>query len=483
MYIGIDLGTSGVKAILLAKDGQILASSTVSMSVSRPHPLWSEQDPAQWWQATKQALQGVKEQHDLSEVEALGLTGQMHGVTLLDGDNHVLRPAILWNDGRSHVECQELEELVPESRAITGNLMMPGFSAPKLKWLEKHEPECFAKIHKILLPKDYLRFLLTGDYASDLSDAAGTMWLNVGARDWSDEILEAGHLNRDMMPRLYEGNQITGMLNADIAASLGMKPIPVVGGGGDNAAGAVGVGIVSPGQAMISLGTSGVYFAVTDGFMSNPESALHSFCHALPNTWHTMSVILSAASCLQWVAQLIGYKEVGEMLSDVESHPPVTDVIFLPYLSGERTPHNNPDAKGVFFGLTHDTSSLDLVQAVLEGVGFALADGLDALHSTGHVPEEITLIGGGTKSAYWRQLLANIFNQKLVYREGGDVGPALGAARLAQLALTETPYAIEQVCPQPKIIQCYMPEPQQYEQLAEKRMTFKALYKQLKPLF
>ncbi|WP_136484590.1 xylulokinase [Vibrio sp. H11] len=483
MYIGIDLGTSGVKAILLSANGEILASATTAMTVSRPKPLWSEQDPKQWWDATLNSLSELGKQHSLQQVQAIGLSGQMHGVTLLDGANQVLRPAILWNDGRCEQECLELEQLVPESRDITGNLMMPGFSAPKLKWLAKHEPECFTRVAKVLLPKDYLRFLLSGDFATDMSDAAGTMWLDVGMRDWSDEMLSACGLNRSQMPALFEGNQITGTLNQELAQQLGMACVPVVAGGGDNAAGAVGVGIVKPGQAMISLGTSGVYFAVSQGFTTNPAAALHSFCHALPGTWHTMSVILSAASCLDWVARITGFSAVPAMMQALEAQQPQTDVIFLPYLSGERTPHNNPNAKGVFFGLTHNTTPLHMAQAVLEGVGFALQDGLDALHMTGDVPDNITLIGGGARSAYWRQLLTDIFNTELVYREGGDVGPALGAARLAQLAIEGKQAAVEQICAQPRVLQTHTPNPEIHQQLAVKRQTYISLYRQLKPLF
>lgn len=483
MYIGIDLGTSGVKAILLSANGEILASATTAMTVSRPKPLWSEQDPKQWWDATLNSLSELGKQHSLQQVQAIGLSGQMHGVTLLDGANQVLRPAILWNDGRCEQECLELEQLVPESRDITGNLMMPGFSAPKLKWLAKHEPECFTRVAKVLLPKDYLRFLLSGDFATDMSDAAGTMWLDVGMRDWSDEMLSACGLNRSQMPALFEGNQITGTLNQELAQQLGMACVPVVAGGGDNAAGAVGVGIVKPGQAMISLGTSGVYFAVSQGFTTNPAAALHSFCHALPGTWHTMSVILSAASCLDWVARMTGFSAVPAMMQALEAQQPQTDVIFLPYLSGERTPHNNPNAKGVFFGLTHNTTPLHMAQAVLEGVGFALQDGLDALHMTGDVPDNITLIGGGARSAYWRQLLTDIFNTELVYREGGDVGPALGAARLAQLAIEGKQAAVEQICAQPRVLQTHTPNPEIHQQLAVKRQTYISLYRQLKPLF
>lgn len=479
MYLGIDLGTSGVKAILLSEEGEVIASHGEPLQVNRPHPLWSEQDPASWWRATDAAVLALGQKHSLSNVRAVGLTGQMHGATLLDKQQNILRPAILWNDGRSAQECRELEASVPNSRQITGNLMMPGFTAPKLKWVAKHEPGVFAQIDKVLLPKDYLRWKMSGVFASDMSDAAGTMWLDVGLRDWSDELLAATGLNRSHMPTLFEGSQITGELLASIAQRWHMPFVPVVAGGGDNAAGAVGVGLYRSGQAMLSLGTSGVYFAVSDGFLSNPESAVHSFCHALPNTWHLMSVMLSAASCLDWVAKLTGLSSVAELLKEVESSAPAEAPLwFLPYLSGERTPHNNPEAKGAFWGLTHEHQRADLCRAVLEGVGFALADGMDVLHATGLKPQRITLIGGGARSAYWRQMLADISGQTLEYRTGGDVGPALGAARLAQIALhPSTPLA--ELLPELPLEQVHKPDAARYESYQERRRIFRELYRAL----
>lgn len=483
MYIGIDLGTSGVKAIVLDDNNRIVASASEPLEVSRPKELWSEQDPNQWWLATTVAISQLKKKVDLSNVKAIGLSGQMHGATLIDKGGEVLRPAILWNDGRCFEECLELEALVPDSRTITGNIMMPGFTAPKLKWLQKHEPEVFANIYKVLLPKDYLRFKLSGDYASDMSDAAGTMWLDVAKRDWSDTLLSATGLNRKHMPELFEGSQVTGKLSPELSRLWDMPCVPIVAGAGDNAAGAVGVGITEPGQAMLSLGTSGVYFAVSDSFLSNPESALHSFCHALPATWHSMSVILSAASCLDWITQLTGQKSVGDMLKDVEANANLdSQILFLPYLSGERTPHNDPKAKGVFFGMTHNTTKSDLALAVLEGVGFAFADGLDALHATKLVPSEISLIGGGARSAYWRQMLSDIFGMKLAYRAGGEVGPALGAARLARLS-THKEGTIQDICPIPDLIQVHKPNPDRKQSLQTKRSKYQQLYIQLKDLF
>ncbi|MCK2059815.1 xylulokinase [Citrobacter freundii] len=459
MYIGIDLGTSGVKAILLNEQGDVVASHTEKLTVSRPHPLWSEQDPEQWWSATDRALKALGQQHSLREVKALGIAGQMHGATLLDEQQKVLRPAILWNDGRCGEECVMLENQVPQSRAITGNLMMPGFTAPKLLWVQRHEPEMFNQIDKVLLPKDYLRLRMTGDFASDMSDAAGTMWLDVAKRDWSDVMLAACKLTRAHMPALYEGSEITGTLLPDVAKAWGMQEVAVVAGGGDNAAGAVGVGMMNAGQAMLSLGTSGVYFAVSDGFLSKPESAVHSFCHALPERWHLMSVMLSAASCLDWAAKLTGLASVPALIDAAQQADEHAEPVwFLPYLSGERTPHNNPQAKGVFFGLTHQHGPAELAQAVLEGVGFALADGMDVVHACGVQPVSITLIGGGARSEYWRQMLSDISGLQLDYRTGGDVGPAL------------------------TLEQAHYPDAGRHALYQQRRETFRRIYQQLQPL-
>ena len=478
MYIGIDLGTSGVKVALLNAQGEVAAIGSAPLQVSRPHALWSEQDPESWWLATDQAMQALAQQHALSEVKAIGLSGQMHGATLLDNAHRVLRPAILWNDGRSGEQCRELEQRVPASRQITGNLMMPGFTAPKLLWVRQHEPDIFQRVAKVLLPKDYLRWRLSGDFASDMSDAAGTMWLDVARRDWSDLMLDACGLTRDQMPRLFEGNVVTGSLSGEIAARWGMPAVPLVAGGGDNAAGAVGVGMTEPGQGMLSLGTSGVYFVVSDGYLSNPQRAVHSFCHALPQRWHLMSVILSAAACLDWAAALTGCADVPQLLAEAErADENGAPLWFLPYLSGERTPHNNPQATGVFFGLTHQHGRPELARAVLEGVGYALAQGMDAVHECGVAPSSIMLIGGGARSALWRQMLADISGQTLDYCQGGEVGPALGAARLAQLALEP-----QTTLPALTRVPRHQPDAARHQRDQPLRDTFARLYAQLAPL-
>ncbi|MFC4655675.1 xylulokinase [Rheinheimera marina] len=483
-YLGIDLGTSGIKVILLDEQGKVTDSASAELQLSRPQPLWSEQNPHHWWLALQKCLDELAAKNYLAEVKAIGLAGQMHGATLLDAAGEVIRPAILWNDGRSFAQCQQMENEISQLHALTGNLAMPGFTAPKLLWLHQNEPEHFARVAKVLLPKDYLRYCLSGDYASDMSDSAGTLWLDVGQRDWSDALLTACDLNRSQMPALFEGNQITGHLKPELASRWGMQPVPLVAGGGDNAAGAVGAGLVRPGQAMLSLGTSGVYFAVCDGFKANPESAVHAFCHALPGSWHLMAVTLSAASCLQWYAEQIVKAPVADLLQQLEQGPdPVADApLFLPYLSGERTPHNNPNAQGAWFGLTHNTDQRAMTYAVLEGVSFALAQGAYALHDSGLVPDEINLIGGGARSPYWRQLLADVLNKPLTFRESGEVGPALGAARLAQLAMNPDK-PLSALCPPPPVVSQHQPDATRHAVLSQRYQRFIALYQAVSPLF
>ena len=479
MYIGIDLGTSGVKAVLLNDENQVLASQTETLTVSRPYPLWSEQDPEMWWQAADRAMLSLAQQHSLQAVRAIGLTGQMHGAVLMGRAQQILRPAILWNDGRSAAACRQLEESVPDSRRITGNLMMPGFTAPKLLWVGQHEPDIFRQISRVLLPKDYLRWRMSGEFATDMSDAAGTMWLNVGKRDWSDSLLAACGLDRDHMPTLFEGNQVTGELLPELCQRWHLPAkIPLVAGGGDNAAGAIGAGIWRQGQAMLSLGTSGVYFAVSEGFQSNPEQAVHSFCHALPNTWHLMSVMLSAASCLDWAARLTGQASVQALLmlaekAAIDERSPC----FLPYLSGERTPHNDANATGLFWGLTHQHGPEALAMAVLEGVSFGLADGMAALHATGVTPDSVTLIGGGARSQLWRQLLADITGMTLDYRTGGDVGPALGAARLARMSCYPTA-SPQELLPELPLESRYTPQAERHAFYQQRQRRFHQLYQQ-----
>ncbi|HCB2898909.1 xylulokinase [Proteus mirabilis] len=476
MYLGLDLGTSSVKAIIMNEQGDVVASHSIPLTLSRPHTQWSEQDPQAWWQATDEAIKQLSRTQPMEQIQAIGLSGQMHGAVLLDAQQNILRPAILWNDGRSVKQCLRLAKQYPQFKEITGNLVMPGFTAPKLQWVAENEAEIFCQIAHVLLPKDFLRWKMSGNFASDMSDAAGTLWLDMQKRDWSDELLAATGLSRCQMPTLFEGNQITGYLLPEIAKKWQMKQVPIIAGGGDNAAGAIGVGVYQPGQGMLSLGTSGVYFVVSEKFLQNSDNAVHSFCHALPQTWHLMSVILSAASCLDWVCQLTGISDVGAMFKEIEQHAHSdSSLLFLPYLSGERTPYNNADAKGVFWGLTHQHQRADLCRAVLEGVSFALRQGIEVADKAGQHADNITLIGGGARSEYWRQLLADITGKTLDYRQGGDVGPALGAARLAQLAINPA-HLSQIILSQPKLETRHVPNLEKHKAYQDKYNAFKKLY-------
>src|SRR5450830_665725 len=403
MYLGIDLGTSEVKAVVIDNAGKLLALAGTALTVSRPHPRWSEQDPAQWWQATCETIAKLRAQLgavSFAEIRAIGLSGQMHGAVLLDAEDQVLRAAILWSDSRSTEECAELSARAPALHEIAGNLAMPGFTAPKLMWVARHEPHLFARVACVLLPKDWLRLQMTGLKISDPSDAGGTLWL-------------------------------------DVAQRWGLSPeVMVAGGGGDGAASAVGIGAVNPGDGFLSLGTSGVLFVVNDRFRPNPARAIHAFCHTLPQRWHQMSVMLSAASCLRWFCRLcsVDEKTLLEEVALLDDEALANAPLFLPYLSGERTPHNDPYALGMFHGLSHEHQRAALAYAVLEGVSFGMVDGLDALRAAGTGVQQLSLVGGGARSGYWAQLLSDALNVRIVTHVGSEAGGALGAARLAWLA-------------------------------------------------
>jgi xylulokinase len=480
MFLGIDIGTSGVKAVVLDDHGAVVGQGTAALSVQRPQPLWSEQDPDAWWHATTAAVQAI-DPAVRRAVRGIGLAGQMHGATLLGADDTPLRPAILWNDGRSHAECAELEAAVPDLHAIAGNLAMPGFTAPKLQWLRHHEPEMFGSIATVLLPKDYVRLKMTGDKASDMSDSAGTLWLDVEGRRWSETLLSATGLTEAQMPQLVEGSAVTGRLLPAIASLWGMAEVPVAGGGGDNAAGAAGVGAVRDGDALLSLGTSGVIFVATDAFRPNVAGAVHAFCHCLPDMWHQMAVHLSAAACIDWVARLTGAAGAADLFARAErAGPAAGPEIFLPYLSGERTPHNDAQVRGAFLQLDNDTNPERLAQAVLEGVGFALADGVRVLREAGTTIDRLSVIGGGARSRYWGETLAATMDVTLVYLQGGEVGPALGAARLAQLAVDGGTAA--DVCQAPPVAHVIEPDPALVERLAPKGAKFRDAYPRIRNL-
>ena len=437
--LGIDLGTSGVKIALVEQTqvgDRVIASAGQPLSLERPRAGWSEQDPEKWWQATLACGDALKSTHptELAACKAVGLAGQMHGATLLDARGHVLRPCILWNDGRSTAECTAFETAWPESRAVTGNLAMAGFTAPKLLWVRSHEPEIFARVATVFLPKAYLRWRLTGDAIEEMSDASGTLWLDVAQRQWSETALAVCGLTTAHMPRLVEGNEAAGHLKADLAARWGMTgAVLIAGGAGDNAAGAVAVGAVNPGDAFVSLGTSGVLWSTTAGFAPNAAGAVHAFCHAVPNTWHQMGVLLNAASCLSWWAGITGCDEPTLLAELVDGAH--TTGFFTPYLSGERTPHNDAGARAGFASLDASHVRADMTLAVLEGVAYAMCDAKLALMAAGTRLTEADLLGGGARSPFWAQLMADALDMSLHVVTQSEIGCAVGAARLAAMAM------------------------------------------------
>ncbi len=483
-FIGLDLGTSAVKAVLTDDAGVVRASASAPLTVSRPHPRWSEQDPEDWWRAADMAMRVLRQEAGdtaFQAVRGLGLSGQMHGATLLGADHRILRPAMLWNDTRADTECHALETAVTDTPTRTGTLSMPSFTAPKLLWVRTHEPNVFDKTQLVVLPKDYLRLRMTGEAATDCSDASGTQWLDVGARQWSAPLLTACGLDEAHMPHLFEGPAATGTLRDRVAQDWGLARIPVAAGGGDNAAGAVGLGLTGPERGFLSLGTSGVLFVPAPGFAPRPETAIHSFAHALPGLWHHMAVSLSAAASLSWAVSALGAADEATLLAEAQSVQPAAPrgLFFLPYLSGERTPHNDAFARGVFFGLDGAMTRGDLARAVLEGVAFALRDGRDAIASAGVLPERLFLIGGGARSRFWAQILADTLALPLDLPESGETGPALGAARLGRLAATGEPVA--DACPPARAM--HSVEPGEIEPMATGHATFAALYRSLAPHF
>lgn len=467
--------------MLIDEVNSIIDQASAPLSVFRPKPLWSEQDPQDWWKATNEAVSQL-DPANRRKVKSIGLSGQMHGATLLDRSDTPIRPAILWNDGRSSAQCEQLKRNCPDIEHITGNLVMPGFTAPKLLWLKEFEPDNFNKVTSILLPKDYVRLLMTGEKASDMSDSSGTSWLNVAERRWSSDALSACDLDQSAMPGLYEGPETTGRLRAKLADEWGMNLADVVAGGGDNAAGAAGVGVIDDGEALLSLGTSGVIFVAGNEFRPQQARAVHAFCHALPGLWHQMTVILSAASCVDWAvavsqsgsaAELIALAETRNLLNGKE--------LFLPYLSGERTPHNNPHARGVLFGLDHDSDRAAIGQAVLEGITFAFADGLDAILETGTNVTSLSVIGGGSRSRYWGRILAAALGRPMIFRSGAEYGPAFGAAKLARLG--HTGGDPRDILAAPPVIDMIEPNENDVVALSDKRHKFSNLYNALKPEF
>lgn len=485
MFLGIDLGTSQVKALLLDERHRIIATAAEALEISRPRHSWSEQDPADWWTATDRAMRSLARCNAgaMSAVQAIGLSGQMHGAVLLDARGEVLRPAILWNDGRSHAECIEIEAAIPQLHSIAGNIAMPGFTAPKLWWVRKHEPDIFARTAGVLLPKDWLRWRMTGERVSDLSDASGTLWLDTGSRRWSSQLLEASGLSLAHMPTLVEGSEPAGVLRRQVAARWGLRPgIRVAGGGGDNAASAVGVGAVRPNEGFVSLGTSGVIFISNEAYRPRPASAVHTYCHALPATWHQMSVMLSAGSALRWVCRMLNTEETPllERIAQMQEAELRDAPLFLPYLDGERTPHNDPNAKGVLFGLNGEHGPVAVGYAVIEGVAFGLLDGWTALATPAGSVRSLSLVGGGARSGVWAQLLASALGVRLQTGKGAEAGAALGAARLAWLAAGGD---ISEVCQPMPTLAVFDPDPAVGARLARRAERFRSLYPTLRKVF
>jgi len=483
-YLGIDLGTSAVKVVLIDQRQIPIATFSAPLEVLRPAPLWCEQNPADWWLATQNAMHRCRQQYprELSELKAIGLSGQMHGATLLDKQLKPLRPAILWNDGRSMQQCEELTRRVPKVTEITGNKIMPGFTAPKVLWVKQHEPELFQQIHKILLPKDYLRMLMTGEFATDLSDASGTSWLDVGKRQWSQTMIEAGDIKLAQLPDLFEGSEITGKVKSDIANAWGIpKNTLIVGGGGDNAASAVSMGVIAAGSALLSLGTSGVYFVSDDQYRPHAQTGIHTFCHCLPNLWHAMNVHLSAASALTWLTELVDVPDIKKALELAKQHKAQYTPIFLPHLSGERSPYLNPYARGVFFGLSHQTGKSEMIQAVLEGIALLFAQGQAAFFAAGIHPTEVAVVGGGARSAYWGEILASALNRPLFYRRQSDVSAALGAAKLAWFGINGG--EATQVLAPPPLDFVIEPNEKWAAQYQKKLILMQKLYQQCESLF
>ncbi len=478
-YLGIDLGTSGLRALLVDDEGAPIGATERHYDVSNPHAGWSEQDPADWIAALEGAVDEMRATYPaFASLRGIGVAGHMHGATLLDKSGAVLRPCILWNDTRSQAQAARLDQ-TPDIRALSGNIVFPGFTAPKLDWVRVHEPDVFDKVAKVLLPAAYLNFYLTGDYVADMSDSAGTSWLDTGQRDWSDRLLEAGHMRRDQMPRLVEGAQAAGDLRQDLRMRWGLDgPVTIAGGAGDNAAAACGIGAMAEGQGFVSLGTSGVLLAARDGYAPAPETAVHTFCHAVPQRWYQMGVMLSATDSLNWFGRITGCTpaDLTQALGQELRGP--AKLRFLPYLSGERTPLNDADIRGGFTGIETTTSRDDMTRAVLEGVAFGLCDNLAALRATDARIDALIAIGGGMQSRYWARLIATVLNVPLQLPSDGEFGAALGAARLAISAVTDG--APDDIMTKPELRETVEPDQSLVPHFAESYARFKASYSGVK---
>lgn len=483
-YIGVDLGTSAVKLLLMDEDGTILNIVSREYPIEFPHPGWSQQKPEDWLKESKEGIKELLKDFDSSKLAGIGCGGQMHGLVTLDKDDNVLRPAILWNDGRTGEETDYLNTVIGKDKLseYTANIAFAGFTAPKILWMKKNEPELFEKVDKMMLPKDYLAYMLTGSFCTDLSDASGMLLLDVKNRCWSKEMIEICGISESQLPKLYESWEVVGTVKPEIAAELGISPdVKVVAGAGDNAAAAVGTGTVGDGRCNISLGTSGTIFISSKEFGVDENNALHSFDHA-DGYYHLMGCMLSAASCNKWwVEEILQAQDFAGEQKDITKLGE-NNVFFLPYLMGERSPHNNPDARGVFFGMSMDSTRADMTQAVLEGVSFGLRDSLEVARSLGINIERTMICGGGAKSPLWKKMIANIMNLKVDVPEN-EQGPGMGGAMLAAVGCGAYP-DVETICKKfVKVVETVEPDPELVAKYEEKYQKFRKLYPALKPLF
>ena len=480
-YLGIDLGTSGLRALLLAEDGRVIGFAEQTYMSEHKHSGWSEQNPADWITALEKAVDKLRHKNpEFTDLRAVSVAGHMHGATLLDAAGQVLRPCILWNDTRAHAEAQSLDACAGV-REISGNIVFPGFTAPKLLWIKAHEPDNFTRLAKVLLPAGYLNYYLTGDYVADMSDSAGTSWLDLSNRSWSNTLLTAGQMNETQMPRLVEGCQQAGTLRSGLATTWGVRnSVVVAAGAGDNAAAACGLGTLNEGDGFLSLGTSGVLLAARDKCYPAPDSALHTFCHAVPDRWYQMGVMLSATDSLNWLGQITGKTPSDLTRSLGEDLRAPGQILFFPYLSGERTPHNDAHIRGSFTGLGKESEQNDLTRAVLEGVSYGLSDSYAALTGTGVRINRLIGIGGGTRSRYWVKLIATVLDVAIELPAGGEFGAAMGAARLAMIA--ETGASPDDILKPPEVGERILPDRKLSDSFNRAQGHFQAAYQHLREI-
>ena len=478
-YLGLDIGTSAVKAVVLNDDGILIADASAGLKTHQPKPGWSEQNPEDWLSAVKVCCGELSEK--LGEtwrgMKAIGLSGQMHGAVLLDKSRCPIRPAILWNDSRSVEQSDMINEATTDIETKAGIFAMPGFTAPKVLWCAQHEPDTHSQIAHILLPKDYIRLALTGELATDMADAAGTLWLDQKNRIWDDELCQASRTDMNWLPRLVEGSEVSGLLGSDIADELGLPAgIPVAGGGGDAAAGALGIGAINKGDAFISLGTSGQLFVSDDIYRPAPETVVHCYAHCVPDRWFQMACMLNGASPMSWFAEFTG-KPITHLLADAEAA--ARSPLFLPYLTGERTPHNDANIRGTFYGLHPDTTPGEAMRAVVEAIAYSFADCYDCLQQAGTTLTSVAAIGGGTRSDYVLQTLADVLELPIQRYRGSETGPALGAARLAMVASGN--HQLSEIAIKPEQDQIFEPRSQKNSYHAENLTCWRTLYQVLKP--